>query len=135
MSTPRRDCPRSSGTPMIRIFLGTSTCCSGLVAGLVAIFVILTSYCCCHPERRRPALGRRSRSTPLAARICTVFTTPLRIQPVQRARERNRLAHVIEPADPRHRTLDAHAKPRVRNPTELAQIKVPLESLFRQFVL
>src|SRR5271165_4653320 len=37
MSTPRRDCPRSSGTPMIQICLGVSMCSSGLVAGLVAI--------------------------------------------------------------------------------------------------
>src|SRR5271166_6098286 len=104
MSTPRRDCPKSSGTPMMRICLGVSMFCSGLVAGLVAI----EEYC---------------------------FYRRLRIQPVQHARKRYGLAHVLEAAYPRHRALDAHAEAGVRHTAELPQVKVPLEGLFRQSML
>ena len=37
-------------------------------------------------------------------------TSSLRIQSVQRARERNRLPHVLQSANPRYRALDAHAE-------------------------
>src|SRR5579871_1066720 len=43
MSTPRRDWPRSSGTPMMRMCL-VSMFCSGLVMGLVAIAFLVESY-------------------------------------------------------------------------------------------
>ena len=54
---------------------------------------------------------------------------------MQRAREGNGLAHMLQAAYPSHGALDAHAESGVGHAAELAQIEVPLERLFRQFVL
>src|ERR1700691_3085670 len=54
---------------------------------------------------------------------------------MQHARKRNRLAHMLQSADPCYSPLDAHSEARVRNAAVLAEIKIPLESLFRQIVL
>ena len=54
---------------------------------------------------------------------------------MQRTRERDGLAHMLQSANPRHSALDAHTESRVWNPTELAQVEIPLERLFRQLVL
>src|ERR1035437_9049555 len=95
-----------------------STFCRGFVIGLVAI-EILYRYC-------NPTLQYHN----------VVYDNPqLRIQPVQRTREGNGLAHVLQSAYPGHGALDAHAESGVRNPAELAQVEIPLEGLFRQFVL
>src|SRR5258708_27778473 len=59
----------------------------------------------------------------------------LRVQPVQCPRKRNRLPHMLQPADPRHHALDSHAKPAVRHATVLAQVEIPLERLFWQPIL
>ena len=59
----------------------------------------------------------------------------LRIHLVQHARERNCLPHMVELADPGHGALQAHAEAGVRHAAVLAQIQVPLEGVFRQFVL
>jgi hypothetical protein len=58
----------------------------------------------------------------------------LRINPVQRSRKRNRLPHVIQPADPRHRALNPHAEARMRHAAVAPQIQVPLKRLARQFM-
>src|SRR5664280_3059136 len=42
---------------------------------------------------------------------------------------------MLQSAYPGHGALDAHAESRVRNAAELAQVEIPLEGLFRQFVL
>src|SRR5512146_1720094 len=57
-----------------------------------------------------------------------------RVYSVQHARERNRLAHVLQPADPRHRTLDSHAEAGMRHPAVLPQVEIPFEGLFWQVV-
>src|SRR5215471_11275418 len=54
------------------------------------------------------------------------------VNAVQRARERDCLAQVLQPAEPGHNPLDSHAKPAVRHSTVLAQIQIPLEGRFRQ---
>ena len=59
----------------------------------------------------------------------------LRIQPMQHTRERNRLAHVFQSADPRYSSLDAHAETGVRNAAVFSEIKIPLEGFFGQIVL
>src|ERR1017187_3199158 len=108
---------RARGTPIIRMCLA-STFCRGFVIGLVAI-EILYRYC-------NPTLQYHN----------VVYDNPqLRIQPVQRTREGNGLAHVLQSADPGHGALDAHAESGVRNAAELAQVEIPLEGVFRQFVL
>ena len=70
----------------------------------------------------------------------TQFTTIpqtrcLRVDPMQRARERNRLAHVLQAADPAHHPLDAHAEARVGHAAVAPQVEIPLEGLARQVVL
>ena len=71
-----------------------------------------------------------------AARLKPRTTThTLRIQPIQHARIGNRLAHVLEPADPRDDALDAHAEAAVRHRAVAAQIEIPLERFLRQVVL
>jgi hypothetical protein len=50
---------------------------------------------------------------------------------MQRSREGNRLTHVIKAADPGYGAFDAHAESGVRHTAELAQIEIPLESVFR----
>src|SRR3954468_15370132 len=56
------------------------------------------------------------------------------INPCQGTRKRNRLAHVLEPADPTYRALDTHSKAGVRHSAELPQVEIPLEGFFRQVV-
>src|SRR5688572_14872630 len=56
------------------------------------------------------------------------------VYPIQHSRIRNRLAEMLEAADPAHHTLDAHAEPAVRHAAVAAEIEVPLERFLRQFV-
>src|SRR5208337_225041 len=58
----------------------------------------------------------------------------LRVQTMQHARERNRLAHVLQAADPGYGALDAHAEPGVRDAAVLAEIKIPFECFFGEVV-
>ena len=58
----------------------------------------------------------------------------LRINPIQRPREGNRLADVVEAADPGCDSLDAHAEAAVLDGAVLAQVEVPLEGFDRQAV-
>src|SRR5208337_5332233 len=60
---------------------------------------------------------------------------PSGVEPVEHTRKRNRLAHVLQSADPGHGSLDAHAEAGVRDAAVLAEIKIPLESFFGQIVL
>src|SRR5690242_21673450 len=57
------------------------------------------------------------------------------VHAVEHARERNRLPHVLQAADPRHRALNAHTEPAVRHAAVLAQVEIPFESFLRQSVL
>src|SRR5215471_142838 len=56
-------------------------------------------------------------------------------EPVEHARERRALAHVLEPGEPGERALDADAESRVRHAPVAAQVLVPLERRLRQAVL
>src|SRR5206468_4024281 len=62
-------------------------------------------------------------------------TSSSRVQPVQHSRIWNRLAQVIELADPRHHSFDAHPEPAVWHGAVAAQVEIPLEGLLRQLVL
>jgi hypothetical protein len=66
----------------------------------------------------------RSSARPSPPSASKLPTSPrkLGINPVQRPRERNRLAHMLQPADPRHAALDPHPKTRVRHAAVLPQI-------------
>src|SRR3954471_3706396 len=112
MSTPRRDCPRSRGTPITRIFLGEMLE-NDAVAGVIKFVDPLNRR-----HRKIPDLFRRS---PLLS------VGKLRVQLMQHAWKRNRLAHMLQPADPRYGAFDAHAKSGMRHAAELAQIEIPLE--------
>src|SRR5260370_577735 len=107
MSTPRRDCPRSRGTPSILIFLATLLSdTTGLLA--LSIFEVVVS--------------------------AVIVFQDLRINAGQRARKWNGLSHVLQTTYPRNRALNTHTKPTVRNAAVFAQIQIPLERVFRQAV-
>src|SRR6185437_3357472 len=65
----------------------------------------------------------------------TCCAAELRIDAVQRPREGDGFAHVVEAADPGHRALDAHAESGVRNRSVAPQIEIPLEGVDWQIVL
>src|SRR5438128_1793362 len=114
MSTPRRDCPRSSGTPITRMF-----------------FFVPVAGCRRSVARFFCAVGSIS-GLFVALSILRIV---LRINLVEHARERDGLAHVLERADPGHSALDAHAEATVRHAAELAQVQIPLEGFFWKPVL
>src|SRR5580704_15232271 len=62
------------------------------------------------------------------------YAEALRIQSMQHARKRNSLTHVLQAADPRHGSFNAHAEAGVRNAAVLAEIKIPLERFLGQIV-
>ncbi len=57
-----------------------------------------------------------------------------RIDPVQHARKCDRLAEMIELADPRDDPLDPHAEPCVRESPELAEVQIPPEGFLGKVV-
>ena len=93
MSTPRRDCPRSSGTPMIRILRG------GLHSAVDGAGGRLWMQLLPRPGFHLP----------------TQASAGLRIDTVQGAGEGYGFAHVFESAYPGHSALDAHAEAGMRN--------------------
>src|SRR5258708_39221353 len=86
MSTPRRLAPRSMGTPMIRIFCA------------IILFLDCDGYRPISPDRFSRVTSHE------------LLVTALRIYPVQHPRERNHFPNVLRPANPRHCTLQPHAK-------------------------
>src|SRR6478752_4269653 len=111
MSTPRREAPRSSGTPRILIFLGTMlSATTGGFAGSVLM------------------------ATGAAVVDSGVIDSCLWIDARQCSRKRNCFTHVLQAAHPGHGALNAHAKPGVRHAAKLAQVQIPLERRFRQIV-
>src|SRR5262249_18362078 len=54
---------------------------------------------------------------------------------LQHARERDRLAQVVEPADPCDEAFDPHAEAGVRHRAVAAEVEVPLEGFARQLML
>src|SRR6266568_9691593 len=58
-----------------------------------------------------------------------------RIHPVEHPGIRDRLAQMLEPADPAHHPFDAHAEPAVRDGAIPTQVEIPLEGFLRQVVL
>src|SRR5437764_6211371 len=58
-----------------------------------------------------------------------------RYHAVHHPRERYRLAHMLEAADPSDDTLDAHAESGMRHRSEPPQIEIPLECLLRKVVI
>src|SRR5205085_11452361 len=66
---------------------------------------------------------------------CSSLVTVLSwFQSVKHARERNCFAYVLDAAHPCCATLYAHAEACVRYASVTAQIQIPVESLFGQFV-
>src|SRR5581483_11448345 len=113
ISTPRREAPRSRGTPMTLILRGGSDCTPrdrGAEEGVKA----------CDPAGCDVSFDLGIKS--------------LRVDAIQRPGEGNSLAHVIQPADPCHRALDAHAEARMRNRTVPPQIEIPPERIDWQLV-
>ena len=134
MSTPRRDCPRSSGTPITRIFLGAMLD-EDAVDG--AIDLIRRARCLTPAPATSGSIGcyfAAVTSSRFSALHHVYRRNSLWVQPVQHARERNRLPHVLQPADPGHGAFDSHAETAVGHAAEFAQVKVPLESLFGKAV-
>src|SRR5580693_6682207 len=84
MSTPRRDCPRSRGTPRMRIWRGGRDWT---------------------PPCKEPAA--RGRSVEIRFPSLAML---LGVDPVESAREWDGLAHMLQAADPGHHALDAHAE-------------------------
>src|SRR5581483_1663259 len=78
---------------------------------------------------RRPRL-----SAPLTGEA-PVAPRGSRVNPVQHARIRNRLAKVRHSTDPRHTPFNAHTEPGVRERAVLARVEIPLELVDRQPVL
>src|SRR5947209_6756459 len=136
MSTPRRDCPRSSGTPRILIFLATMlSATTGRFAGslfatdgiVIGSGVISLFY----PDQTQ---------TPFVSISVISFSSgkvlsSLRVNACQRARKWNGLTYVLQAADPGNGALNAHAEPSMRHAAVLAQIEIPLERRLRQPVL
>src|SRR5262249_6565504 len=60
---------------------------------------------------------------------------PSRMQAVEHAGKRDRLADMLEAANPRHCALQSHAEAGMRHRAELAQVHIPVERLLRQIVL
>src|SRR4051812_3840807 len=58
----------------------------------------------------------------------------LGFQPVQHARERDRLAEVLDAADPGDAPFDAHADPAVRDRAVFAQVEIPVEGFLGELV-
>src|SRR5579864_8386804 len=111
MSTPRRDWPRSSGTPRILIFLGT------ILSARTGFFSVVS------------ILGG-------AVVISGVMYFSIsRVNASQGTRKRDGLTHVLQAANPAYDSLDSHPKPGMRDAAIFAQIQVPLESRFRQPVI
>src|SRR5882724_11727972 len=124
ISTPRRLWPRSMGTPMMRTFCGmcelrSATSDQGLG----------TSD---QTNPPRPGRGRyKMHFVEAAGSAGTTYLPDLRIHPINHAREGDDLPNVLGPANPRHRALQPHPKPRMRHASIPPQIQVPLERLFR----
>src|SRR5579884_830693 len=125
MSTPRREAPRSRGTPMMQISRGgsvwTPLCEAASVSPILDIgrsFIHIPSGCGTPGFFQMPGAGEI-----------------LRINPVECPGKGNRLAHVLQTADPRHRALNPHSETGVRYRTIPPQIQIPLESIHRQVVL
>src|SRR4029077_2751081 len=97
MSTPRRDCPRSRGTPITRIFLGT-TLENGAVVGFMGLaknfrFSISDS------GEFNSAIGNwKSTINNQQSKI----NNSSRIESVQHSWERNSFPNMLQAADPRY---------------------------------
>src|ERR1700726_632397 len=86
------------------------------------------------PQRLAP----RSMGTPMIRIFWAIFdflAEDLRIYPVEHARERNHFANVLRAANPRHRAFQPHAKSRMWHASIAPQVQIPLEGIFRQFVV
>jgi len=59
----------------------------------------------------------------------------LRIHAINHAREGDYLADVLCSANPRHHALEAHAETRMGHAAVAAKVQLPLEGLFRKFLL
>src|SRR5206468_8827733 len=83
------------------------------------------------------AAARRTRRRCIGS-TC-LCATPKRVksrtEPFEQAREGDRLAYVVQAAEPRDASLDAHAEARVRHRAEAAEIEIPVDRLARQLVL
>src|SRR5215469_17034811 len=90
ISTPRRDCPRSRGTPRILIFLGT------MLSARTGFFSTVSFF------------GAVMLSGVISFSVSGINTG-------QGAGKGDGFAQVLQSADPAHHALDAHAKARVRH--------------------
>src|ERR1700676_3968324 len=117
MSTPRRDWPRSRGTPMTRIFRGVI-----LVEGADVVIESVLRFGNFVIENNRQA--SKFQITRLPNFPITKF---LRVEPVQHSGKRNGLAHVFQAANPGHGALNAHAEAAMGHAAKFAQVEIPLE--------
>src|ERR1700680_3622389 len=124
MSTPRRDWPRSRGTPMTRIFRGVI-----LVEGADVVIESVLRFGNFVIENNRQA--SKFQITRLPNFPITKF---LRVEPVQHSGKRNGLAHVFQAANPGHGALNAHAEAAMGHAAKFAQVEIPLERFFGQVV-
>src|SRR5262249_11824632 len=119
MSTPRRDWPRSSGTPITRICFGVTLLKEVCGVGVISLAAV------------DKAEG--------AAQIAKLPDSPnskiLGLQPEQHPGKQNLLAHVVDPTNPRDCQLDPHAEATVGHAPEFPEIEIPLEGFFGQIVL
>src|SRR5436309_14572178 len=135
ISTPRRDCPRSRGTPITRIFLGT-TLENDAVVGVMGLpkisdFQFPISDSC----EFNMAIGnwkmeinnRNQKSTikNQQSKINNQKSTSAnssRVKPMQHPGEGNRFPHMLQAADPRHGPFNAPAKTGIGHAAVLASI-------------
>src|SRR5690348_11657624 len=87
------------------------------------------------PSAPASAAARTAPTRKSAVLFIAIGRPRLRIKPVQEARERNRLAHMLESADPCHGALDADAEAAVRDRSISPQVQIPRILIFRQPVL
>src|SRR5229473_3871855 len=112
MSTPRRDWPRSSGTPITRIWRGVMLLKVVLRSGIAVL------------SSRFSVLSNPSSQILLRAENWEL-RTELRVQTMEHAREGDGLANVLQSADPCYGSLDPHAEAGVGNAAVLSEIKIP----------
>src|SRR5438105_9132272 len=118
ISTPRRDWPRSRGTPMTRMVFRF-----GFLANAAGLGAVSTFF------------SAGLSSTVLSTITVSSFQNAAGksgIHPVKHSRERDSFANMLQAANPRHHPLDSHTETSVRNAAILAQVQIPLEGRFRQ---
>src|SRR5438105_10735294 len=108
MSTPRRDCPRSRGTPITRIFLGMTLENDAVVGfmGLSKNFRFSIS------DSDSDEFNFGNRQLEIGNQQSTI-TNSSRVESMQHPGKGNGFPNMLQAADPRYRPFNAHTKPGV----------------------